>query len=185
MNAAEEQRIGSLAENETEERNKLVMSHINYAYHLAWKFIKRYQIRHDEQETIRSVATFAMVKASRKFKASYGRFTTYAHKLIIWHLLDVTKELSKNTNSYFFSEETPLNHHVYSIEKECDILIDYGKVKELLLSDLLDERERKVIYEHYIEGKSVITLAEELDLTRHRIYMIEKKALRKLRRCLD
>ena len=50
------------------------------------------------------------------------------------------------------------------------------------LLDLLDDREKKIIYERIVNGKTLQQIGNKFGLTRERIRQIEADALRKMSR---
>jgi len=53
------------------------------------------------------------------------------------------------------------------------------------LLDLLDDREKKIIYERIVNGKTLQQIGNKFGLTRERIRQIEADALRKMCRVVQ
>ena len=53
------------------------------------------------------------------------------------------------------------------------------------LLDLLDDREKKIIYERIVNGKTLQQIGNKFGLTRERIRQIEADALRKMSRVVQ
>jgi len=50
--------------------------------------------------------------------------------------------------------------------------------------DLLDDREKKILYERIVDGKTLQQIGNKFGLTRERIRQIEANALRKMSRAV-
>jgi DNA-directed RNA polymerase specialized sigma subunit len=61
----------------------------------------------------------------------------------------------------------------------------HGDVRALLIKAhkhwIIDSRELKVLTEYYLDGKTCAKLAEELEVSRERVWQIKKKALARIK----
>ena len=64
-----------------------------------------------------------------------------------------------------------------------DIRSDHQEVVEALESEL-DERERKVIFAHYYESRTLADIGRELGITESRVSQLHRQALRSIERNL-
>lgn len=169
------------------ERNLRLVAHI----------AKKYVNVDEDMEDLISIGTIGLIKAVSSFDANKGKLSTYASRCIdneLLMLLRTKKKTSKEVSLYepigTDKEGNEINlldiieHEQLDIVERLEL---FDKTKKLanLLSEVLNDREKEIIYLRYglATGKEVTQreIGERLGISRSYVSRIEKRALYKLK----
>lgn len=174
-------------------REILIERNLRLVAHIA----KKYQNADEDMEDLISIGTIGLIKAISSFDAGKGKLSTYASRCIDNELLMLlrSKKKSRGEVSLFEPIGTDkegneinlldiIEHEQEDITEQMEL---YENTKKLvkLLDEVLNDREREIIYLRYglLTGKEVTQreIGELLHISRSYVSRIEKRALLKLR----
>lgn len=194
--AQEREYLKKMRDGDSSARAVLIERNLRLVAHIAKKY---YQTSCDQDDLI-SIGSIGLIKAVDTFKSEkQTRLATYAARCIENEILMFFRNKKKNQNVVSINEEIDCDKDGNSlslmdiISEDNNILdVIYGKVRtEKLLASIksvLEERERAIILLRYGLSEPALTqreTAERLGISRSYVSRIEKKALEKLRVCLD
>ena len=170
------------------ERNLRLVAHI----------VKKYTSSDKENDDLISIGTIGLIKAIDTFDIDKGiRLATYASRCIDNELLMMLRSGKKQAKEVYLYDPIGSDREGNEINLldiiECndtDIVETAwleGNIKKLyqMISSVLSEREREIIYLRYgLNNKEEVTqreIAAKLNISRSYVSRIEKKALKKLK----
>jgi len=138
----------------------------------------KYQINTVSKEDLIQEGFLGLMEAEKKYDPNQGtEFGTYAYYWIKKYMLAAIKkeiEHSKKTNSI---EDVSVAEIKDEEEKE-NVLIEEAKSEDL---KVLDEIEQKVYKLIFVEQKTLLDVAETINLSREKVRQIKQKIIRKLK----
>lgn len=173
-------------------KNKLIEHNLRLVAHV----VKKYYTSEDQDDLI-SIGTIGLIKAVKTFKSDRNiRLATYAARCIENEILMHFRNSKKYAQDVYISDpiDTDKNGNTLTLidiiadEDNVDDTIDTKmKIRRLqvLLNDVLDERELKIIKMRYGIGTKELTqreIAKKLGISRSYVSRIETAVLEKLRR---
>ena len=169
------------------ERNLRLVAHI----------AKKYQNVDEDMEDLISIGTIGLIKAISSFDAVRGKLSTYASRCIDNELLMLLRSRKKSSREVSLYEPIGTDKEGNEInlldiieQDQTDVtdqmeLCENTKKLKKLLAEVLNDREREIIYLRYglLTGKEVTQreIGEALHISRSYVSRIEKRALLKLR----
>ena len=174
------------------ERNLRLVAHI----------VKKYNSNEREVDDLISIGTIGLIKAIDTFDADKGiRLATYASRCIDNELLMMLRSGKKQSRDVYLYEPIGSDKEGNEINL-LDVIesVDEDVVENMELSEnikrlyqfldlVLTRREKDIIVLRYgLDGKNEVTqreIAETLGISRSYVSRIEKKALKKLKKCYD
>ena len=148
-------------------------------------------------EDLISIGTIGLIKAISSFDAVRGKLSTYASRCIDNELLMLLRSRKKNAREVSLYEPIGTDKEgneinlLDIIEQEQTDVVEQLDLKEntkklqCLLNEVLNDREREIIFLRYglLTGKEVTQreIGEALHISRSYVSRIEKRALLKLR----
>ena len=177
-------------------KEKLIKHNLRLVAHI----IKKYYATYSDQDDLISIGTIGLIKGINSFKPEKGtKLATYVSRCIENEILMYFRSRKKLQNDVSINEEIDCDKDgnalsLMDIISEDENILDsiYGKVRtEKLLNAIrteLEDRERTIILLRYGLSEPAMTqreTADRLGISRSYVSRIEKKALEKLRACLD
>ena len=198
LTAEEERHYLSLAEKgDLDARNILIERNLRLVAHI----IKKYYTNADEQDDLISIGTIGLIKGISTFKAEKGaRLATYAARCVENEILMYFRRIKRCTGEVSLSEciEAGKDGNALSLMdvicSDEDLFEDLSNRElyrslHLALDQVLTDREREIIVSRYgmygCNAKTQREGAEEMGISRSYVSRIEKKALGKLKACLE
>ena len=148
-------------------------------------------------EDLISIGTIGLIKAISSFDAVRGKLSTYASRCIDNELLMLLRSRKKNAREVSLYEPIGTDKEgneinlLDIIEQEQTDVVEQLDLREntrklqCLLQEVLNDREREIIYLRYglLTGREVTQreIGESLHISRSYVSRIEKRALLKLR----
>ena len=158
---------------------------------------KKYQNVDEDMEDLISIGTIGLIKAISSFDAVRGKLSTYASRCIDNELLMLLRSRKKNAREVSLYEPIGTDKEgneinlLDIIEQEQTDVVEQLDLKEntkklqCLLNEVLNDREREIIFLRYglLTGREVTQreIGEALHISRSYVSRIEKRALLKLR----
>lgn len=181
-----------------EARNTLIVHNMRLVAHIA----KKYQNTEDDMEEMISIGTIGLIKAVMTFKPQKGsRLSTYAARCIDNELLMHLRNRRKSAKEVSIyepigtdKEGNQINFMDIIESDEPDVIERMDKNSKIsqlgkLLPKILNDREREIIIlryglldDHPVTQKQI---AVKLGISRSYVSRIEKRALEKMRACLE
>ena len=174
-------------------KNILIERNLRLVAHIA----KKYQNVDEDMEDLISIGTSGLIKAISSFDAVRGKLSTYASRCIDNELLMLLRSRKKNAREVSLYEPIGTDKEgneinlLDIIEQEQTDVVEQLDLKEntkklqCLLNEVLNDREREIIFLRYglLTGKEVTQreIGEALHISRSYVSRIEKRALLKLR----
>ncbi len=175
-------------------RNKLIEHNLRLVAHI----VKKYYATGAESDDLISIGTIGLIKAVSTFKSDKNiKFATYAARCIENEILMFFRNQKKSSQDVFINDpiETDKDGNNltlidiiadnFDIVDEIDKKMKLDKLK-VLLTSVLNERERKIIEMRYgISGEKELTqreIAKKFGISRSYVSRIEKSALETLKR---
>ena len=174
-------------------KNILIERNLRLVAHIA----KKYQNVDEDMEDLISIGTIGLIKAISSFDAVRGKLSTYASRCIDNELLMLLRSRKKNAREVSLYEPIGTDKEgneinlLDIIEQEQTDVVEQLDLKEntkklqCLLNEVLNDREREIIFLRYglLTGKEVTQreIGEALHISRSYVSRIEKRALLKLR----
>ena len=174
-------------------KNILIERNLRLVAHIA----KKYQNVDEDMEDLISIGTIGLIKAISSFDAVRGKLSTYASRCIDNELLMLLRSRKKNAREVSLYEPIGTDKEgneinlLDIIEQEQTDVVEQLDLKEntkklqCLLNEVLNDREREIIFLRYglLTGKEVTQreIGEALHMSRSYVSRIEKRALLKLR----
>ena len=174
-------------------RNILIERNLRLVAHIA----KKYQNVDEDMEDLISIGTIGLIKAISSFDAVRGKLSTYASRCIDNELLMLLRSRKKNAREVSLYEPIGTDKEgneinlLDIIEQEQTDVVEQLDLREntrklqCLLQEVLNDREREIIYLRYglLTGREVTQreIGESLHISRSYVSRIEKRALLKLR----
>ncbi len=174
-------------------RDILIERNLRLVAHIA----KKYQNVDEDMEDLISIGTIGLIKAISSFDAVRGKLSTYASRCIDNELLMLLRSKKKNAREVSLYEPIGTDKEGNEInlldiieQEQADVveqmeLSENTKKLQSLLNEVLNDREREIIYLRYgiLTGKEVTQreIGEALHISRSYVSRIEKRALLKLR----
>lgn len=174
-------------------KNILIERNLRLVAHIA----KKYQNVDEDMEDLISIGTIGLIKAISSFDAVRGKLSTYASRCIDNELLMLLRSRKKNAKEVSLYEPIGTDKEgneinlLDIIEQEQTDVVEQLDLKEntkklqCLLNEVLNDREREIIFLRYglLTGKEVTQreIGEALHISRSYVSRIEKRALLKLR----
>lgn len=198
LSAAEEAHyIQALQEGNSDEaaaaKEILIERNLRLVAHIA----KKYQNVDEDMEDLISIGTIGLIKAISSFDAGKGKLSTYASRCIDNELLMLLRSKKKSAREVSLFEPIGtdkegneinlldiIEQEQTEVTEQMEFCENAKKVKRLL-TEVLSDREREIIYLRYglLTGRDVTQreIGEALHISRSYVSRIEKKALLKLR----
>lgn len=174
-------------------REILIERNLRLVAHIA----KKYQNVDEDMEDLISIGTIGLIKAISSFDAGKGKLSTYASRCIDNELLMLLRSKKKNAREVSLFEPIGTDKEGNEInfldiieQEQADVteqmvLTENTRKMARLLNEVLNDREREIIYLRYglLTGKDVTQreIGEALHISRSYVSRIEKRALLKLR----
>ena len=174
-------------------KNILIERNLRLVAHIA----KKYQNVDEDMEDLISIGTIGLIKAISSFDAVRGKLSTYASRCIDNELLMLLRSRKKNAREVSLYEPIGTDKEgneinlLDIIEQEQTDVVEQLDLREntrklqCLLQEVLNDREREIIYLRYglLTGREVTQreIGESLHISRSYVSRIEKRALLKLR----
>ena len=174
-------------------KNILIERNLRLVAHIA----KKYQNVDEDMEDLISIGTIGLIKAISSFDAVRGKLSTYASRCIDNELLMLLRSRKKNAREVSLYEPIGTDKEgneinlLDIIEQEQTDVVEQLDLKEntkklqCLLNEVLNDREREIIFLRYglLTGKEVTQreIGEALHISRSYVSRIEKRVLLKLR----
>lgn len=174
-------------------REILIERNLRLVAHIA----RKYQNVNEDMEDLISIGTIGLIKAISSFDAGKGKLSTYASRCIDNELLMLLRSRKKNAREVSLFEPIGTDKEGNEInlldimeQEQADVVEQLelsGNIKKMsrLIQEVLNEREREIIYLRYglLTGKEVTQreIGEMLNISRSYVSRIEKRALIKLR----
>lgn len=174
-------------------KNILIERNLRLVAHIA----KKYQNVDEDMEDLISIGTIGLIKAISSFDAVRGKLSTYASRCIDNELLMLLRSRKKNAREVSLYEPIGTDKEgneinlLDIIEQEQTDVVEQLDLKEntkklqCLLNEVLNDREREIIFLRYglLTGREVTQreIGEALHISRSYVSRIEKRALSKLR----
>lgn len=174
-------------------REILIERNLRLVAHIA----KKYQNVDEDMEDLISIGTIGLIKAISSFDAGKGKLSTYASRCIDNELLMLLRSKKKSAREVSLFEPIGtdkegneinlldiIEQEQPEVTEQMEFCENAKKVKRLL-TEVLSDREREIIYLRYglLTGRDVTQreIGEALHISRSYVSRIEKKALLKLR----
>ena len=174
-------------------REILIERNLRLVAHIA----KKYQNVDEDMEDLISIGTIGLIKAISSFDAGKGKLSTYASRCIDNELLMLLRSKKKSAREVSLFEPIGtdkegneinlldiIEQEQTEVTEQMEFCENAKKVKRLL-TEVLSDREREIIYLRYglLTGRDVTQreIGEALHISRCYVSRIEKKALLKLR----
>ncbi len=174
-------------------RDILIERNLRLVAHIA----KKYQNVDEDMEDLISIGTIGLIKAISSFDAVRGKLSTYASRCIDNELLMLLRSRKKSSREVSLYEPIGTDKEGNEInlldiieQDQTDVtdqmeLCENTKKLKKLLAEVLNDREREIIYLRYglLTGREVTQreIGEALHISRSYVSRIEKRALLKLR----
>lgn len=174
-------------------REILIERNLRLVAHIA----KKYQNVDEDMEDLISIGTIGLIKAISSFDAGKGKLSTYASRCIDNELLMLLRSKKKSAREVSLFEPIGTDKEGNEInlldiieQEQTDVteqmeLCENTKKMKRLLDEVLNDREREIIYLRYglLTGRDVTQreIGEALNISRSYVSRIEKRALSKLR----
>ncbi len=184
-------------EGDKDARNKLIEHNLRLVAHI----IKKYYSKSGDQEELISIGTIGLIKAVSTFKSEKGsRFATYASRCIENEVLMNFRALKKTAGDIYM--DTPIDTDKdgnqltlvdiiaddTSVTEEVELMINSKKLYSNI-EKCLEKRELEIISMRYglfgYEPYTQKDVADKLGISRSYVSRIEKKALIKLKKCME
>lgn len=181
-----------------EARNTLIVHNMRLVAHIA----KKYQNTEEDMEEMISIGTIGLIKAVMTFQPQKGsRLSTYAARCIDNELLMHLRNRRKSAREVSIyepigtdKEGNQINFMDIIESDEPDVIECMDKNSKIcqlqkLLPKILSDREREIIILRYglLDDQPVTQkqIAGKLGISRSYVSRIEKRALEKMRACLE
>ena len=198
LSSAEEAHYLSLCvQGDPRARDKLIEHNMRLVVHI----IKKYYASFNDQEDLISIGTIGLIKAVSSFDPNKGvKLATYAARCIENEILMHFRSMKKQAREVFLSDpiETDSDGSPVSLldmlSREDTIFDDIARDDSTVLllkciNTRLTEREREIMILRYGLGSRASLTQREIaarkGISRSYVSRIEKKALEKLRECLE
>ena len=198
MRAEEEQScIRRMLEGDQEARNTLIEHNLRLVMHI----IKKYYTTSADAEDLVSIGTIGLIKGVSTYRPDRGvRLATYASRCIENEILMHFRGQKKSAGDISLSSvmdgegEGDGPSILDTIADDTDMLEDISRQESVLrvrkaVETMLSKREAEIICLRYgLKGHPPLpqrAVAERLGISRSYVSRIEKKALEKLRACID
>ena len=186
--------LKKMKDGDLEAKKELTLRNMRLVAHVA----KKYQNSDEDMEDLISIGTIGLIKAISTYKEDYGsRLATYAARCIdneLLMMLRLKKKTSKEVSLYepigMDKEGNEINlldvieQEQTDVTDQMELCENTGRLR-ILLSTVLNEREREIIYLRYglLNGEEVTQreIGEMLHISRSYVSRIEKRALLTLR----
>ena len=175
-------------------REILIERNLRLVAHIA----RKYQNVDEDMEDLISIGTIGLIKAISSFDAGKGKLSTYASRCIDNELLMLLRSKKKSAREVSLFEPIGTDKEGNEInlldiieQDQVDVteqmeFCENAKKMKRLLAEVLNDREREIIYLRYglLTGRDVTQreIGEALHISRSYVSRIEKKALSKLRK---
>lgn len=190
--------LRQMQEGSLEARNTLIVHNMRLVAHIA----KKYQNTEDDMEEMISIGTIGLIKAVMTFKPQKGsRLSTYAARCIDNELLMHLRNRRKSAKEVSIyepigtdKEGNQINFMDIIESDEPDVIERMDKNSKIsqlgkILPKILNDREREIIILRYgLRDDHPVTqkqIAVRLGISRSYVSRIEKRALEKMRACLE
>jgi RNA polymerase sigma factor for flagellar operon FliA len=193
------------ASHDTETRNRLVCTYLPLVRRVARRIEANLPFPYREE--LFGFGVIGLLDAIEKFDRSLGyRFETYSFPRITGAMKDGLRKFDWLPRRAA-SRPNRAIHKIYCVDlqarsatgaslqdsiadpnwsvplEQLDIQSDHQEVAEAVESEL-DERERKVIFAHYYERRTLADIGRELGVTESRVSQLHRQALRSIERNL-
>ena len=190
--------LDKLAQNDKEARDELILHNMRLVAHVT----KKYAAGEEDTQELISIGTIGLIKAVSSFKPDYGnRFATFAIRCIENEILMYFRNKRKSRGDVSIFEPIGTDkegnqiHLVDVIENDQnDVLEDISRANELKklkngMKHMLSKREYYILVKRFgLDGNDELTqrqIAKELGISRSYVSIIEKAALKKLKKMLE
>jgi len=187
----------SIAKISSARRTQLIIDHVEIATKLAWKLLNSWQAKLN-QDDVKSLVGIALCEAANNYDGRPNvQFQTFLYYYLRGRLLrEITESVkSKNLSQHFSQLDIHDNlqqDSMYEDLQECCSTSELKTAEQILLEneqqaiidesfDSLDHLEKEIVNRHYLEGESLIDLAEELGYCRCHLSRVKRRALSKLK----
>ncbi len=193
----EEECLRLWLEGDIDARNELVEHNLRLVTHI----MKKYYTQTDDSDDLISVGTIGLIKGINTYRPDKGvRLATYASRCIENEILMYFRAQKKTSGDVSLSEtidaegdgERLLYMDVIAQEEDMAETIEERDICQCLrrnIDAVLDKREKKIINLRYgLDGRKPLTqkeAAQICSISRSYVSRIEKKALEKLKKCLE
>ena len=174
-------------------REILIERNLRLVAHIA----KKYQNSGEDMEDLISIGTIGLIKAISSFDAGKGKLSTYASRCIDNELLMLLRSKKKSSREVSLYEPIGtdkegneinlldiIEHEQEDVTEQMELRENTGKLIRLL-DEVLNERERTIIYMRYglLTGREITQreIGAYMNISRSYVSRIEKRALLKLR----
>lgn len=181
-----------------EDKYQIITSHIELGMKLAWKLLNSWQAKLP-QDDVKSLVGISLCEAAQNYDGRPNvQFQTFLYYYLRGRLLREISESvkSKNVSRQFLCEDVDISCNAETAELSKKMLPTDSKNAEQLMIDceekrmidqslaVLDDLESEIIQRHYIDGDSLIDIAEALGYCRCHLSRVKRRALDKLRKAM-
>lgn len=196
---AEEEReyLRRMEQGDMEARNKLIEHNLRLVAHI----IKKYYTQDKDQDDLLSIGTIGLIKGVSTFKPDKNvRLATYASRCIENEILMHFRAAKKLQGEVSLSDSLDTDQEGNALSLMDVISVDDNMLEELdakdarvkvrrCIKNCLCEREAEIIRLRFgLDGTEPLTqreIAAKYQISRSYVSRLEKKAVEKLRACLD
>lgn len=176
-----------------QERNKLITDNLELAKKIAKKAFYKKSC-YFPLDILESHDYLGLIDAASKFDSSRDIvFSTYAYWRIHGAITDGLREEGWITRTDFKSNK----FHIISLEEEC-INLDYIQkntnknhiwehyikcnIYNLIIDSIekLTNKERYLIIQHFFEGRTILSISKDIELSERKTFGLKDRAIRKL-----
>ena len=178
---------------------------VNGNLKLVLSMLKRFPKDKHNLDDLFQIGCIGLIKAIDNFDLSYNcAFSTYAVPLILG---EIKRYIRDNTSLRISRSIKDLSYQIlsfkesyyneYGREASSEVLTDHFQISEYELNEALDmlislrkaltkikERERNILLERFIVGKTQMEIAESLNISQAQVSRLEKNAINNVRKLI-
>ena len=162
-----------------EERQALVLDHLELAARAVDRAIRRYGLPELVREELSAAATLGLVDAASRFDPDRGAtFATFAHYRISGEVIDHLRRTSASSEMVRESlDDEPFTSP--GPEERALAAEDAKRLRQALRE--LPAQERELLRAHYVDGASLTDIAQRQGLSKSWVSRLHARALKALR----
>lgn len=176
---------------DSEDNEELILSHLPLVRSIAKRLQRRYCLDIDLEELI-SYGLMGLVEAAERFDPNKGfRFSSFAYQRVRGAILDGLGELGPMPRTRSRARQ-PMRcdrdvAHLADASDGLDMRLIHAELVDSLALAVarLPERSRMMIRQRYWRERTLVSIGQELGITKSRASRVHSAALRQLREQLD